>query len=160
DFGGKARFSGTLLDRPGNPVAGAAIAVYQRVPEEAESQIAALTTGSDGGLSYDAGADFSRRLRFVYAGTEATPPAGGSAELLVHGASTLRVDRDHVPNGHSVTFSGQVEGKPLPEKGKLVELQVRLSHEWSTFRTTRSDDAGTWSVEYPFKRTCGIEEYR
>src|SRR5262249_15520917 len=52
DFGGKARFSGTLLDKAGNPLAGAAIAVYQRVPEEAESQIATLTTGSDGSFSY------------------------------------------------------------------------------------------------------------
>src|SRR4029077_19155907 len=87
-------------------------------------------------------------------------PAEGSAEVLVHGASTLKVDRDHVPNGGSITFGGQVEGEPLPEKGKLVELQVRLSHEWSTFRTTRSDASGKWSIEYPFKRTCGVEEYR
>jgi hypothetical protein len=37
---------------------------------------------------------------------------------------------------------------------------VRLSHEWSTFRTIRTDTEGKWSIEYPFKRTCGVEEYR
>jgi hypothetical protein len=160
DFGGKARFSGTLLDKAGNPVAGATVGVLQQVPEEPESQIATLMTGSDGGFSYEVNADSSRRLRFVYSGTPTTLPSEGSAELLVHGGSTLKVDRDHVLNGGSVTFSGQVQGKPLPEKGKLVELQVRLSHEWSTFRTMRSEGAGKWSIEYPFKRTCGIEEYR
>jgi hypothetical protein len=160
DFGGKAQFSGTLLDKTGNPVAGAAIAVYQQVPEEAETQIATLTTGADGSFAYEVEAASSQRMRFVYGGTATTLPSEGSAELLVHGASTLKVDRAHVANGDSVTFSGQVEGRPLPEKGKLVELQVRLSHEWSTFRTIRTDTEGKWSIEYPFKRTCGVEEYR
>ena len=51
-----------------------------------------------------------------YAGTATTLPSEGSAELPVHGASTLKVDRPHVANGGSVTFSGQVEGRPLPER--------------------------------------------
>ncbi|HEX4304816.1 MAG TPA: hypothetical protein VHZ54_02160 [Solirubrobacterales bacterium] len=158
--GGKARFSGTLLDKSGSPVGGAAIVVYQQIPEEAESEVATLTTGSDGGFSYESEADSSRRLRFVYAGTATTLPSEGSAEIVVHGSSTLKVDHDHVANGDAVTFSGRVQGGPLPEKGKLIELQVRLSHEWSTFRTIRSDASGKWSIEYPFKRTCGTEEYK
>ncbi|HEX4307192.1 MAG TPA: Ig-like domain repeat protein [Solirubrobacterales bacterium] len=158
--GDKAGFSGRLLDKAGNPVAGATVAVYQQVPEEAEAQVATLTTGAEGGFDYEVTADSSRRVRFVYAGTATTLPSEGSAELLVHGASTLKVKPEHVLNGGSVTFSGEVEGRPLPETGKLVELQVRLSHEWSTFRTIRSDTNGEWSIEYPFKRTCGVEEYR
>ncbi|MBS1863287.1 MAG: hypothetical protein JSS68_16440 [Actinobacteria bacterium] len=160
EVGGKVEFAGHLLDRAGGPVEGATIAVFQQVPEEAEVQVATVTTGSDGGFTYEAPAESSRRLRFVYGGTATTLPSEGSAELLVHGASTLKVDHAHVLNGQSVTFSGEVEGRPLPEMGKLVELQVRLSHEWSTFRTIRSDDKGAWSIEYPFNRTCGTEEYR
>jgi hypothetical protein len=158
-FGTKARFSGRLLDKAGNPVAGASVAVYQQVPEEAESQVATLTTGAEGGFAYEATAESSRSLRFVYSGTPTTLPSEGSAELLVHGASILKVKPAHVLNGGSVTFSGEVEGRPLPGDGKLVELQVRETHEWSTFRTIRSGPGGEWSIEYPFKRTCGIEEY-
>jgi hypothetical protein len=159
-FGTKATFSGRLLDKAGNPVAGASVAVYQQVPEEAEAQVATLTTGAEGGFAYEVAAESSRRLRFVYPGTATTLPAEGSAELLVHGTSTLKVKPAHVLNGGSVTFTGEVEGRPLPSKGKLVELQVRLSHEWSTFRTTRTGPEGGWSIEYPFRRTCGTERYR
>jgi hypothetical protein len=159
-FGGKATFSGRLLDRSGNPVSGASVAVWQEVPEEAEVQVATLNTGAEGGFIYEVEAGSSRRLRFVYAGTPTTLPAEGSAELLVHGTSTLKVAPGHVVNGGSVTFTGKVRGRPLPADGKLVELQVRLSHEWSTFRTIRSDSGGEWSIPYAFKRTCGKAQYR
>ncbi len=159
-FGTKARFAGRLLDKAGNPLAGASVAVYQQVPEEAEDQVATLTTGAEGGFAYEAEAKSSRRLRFVYSGTPTTLPSEGSAELLVHGTGTLKVKPARVLNGGSVTFTGKVEGRPLPGNGKLVELQVRLSHEWSTFRTIRSGPDGKWSIEYPFKRTCGVEHFR
>jgi hypothetical protein len=159
-FGVKATFAGRLLDKAGNAVAGASVAVYQQVPEEAEAQVATLTTGSEGGFAYEAAAESSRRLRFVYSGTPTTLPAEGSAELLVDGTSTLKVKPAKVLNGHSVVFTGQVLGNQLPPQGKLVELQVRLTHEWSTFRTIRSDPERAWSIPYPFKRTCGTEHYR
>ncbi|MBS1886321.1 MAG: carboxypeptidase regulatory-like domain-containing protein [Actinobacteria bacterium] len=157
--GHKVGFSGRLIDKAGNPVAGATVTVYQQVPEEAEVQVATVTTGAEGGFDYEVTADSSRRVRFAYAGTATTLPSEGSAELLVRAASTLKVRPQHVLNGGSVTFSGRVEGRPLPPSGKLVELEVHLSHEWSTFRTIRSDPNGEWSIEYPFKRTCGVEEY-
>jgi hypothetical protein len=158
-FGRKTEFSGRLLDKVGNPIAGATVTVYQQIAEEAEAQVGTLTTGAEGGFVYEVPAESSRRLRFVYAGTATSLPAEGSAEVLVHGTSSLKVKPANVLNGGSVTFSGEVEGRPLPQMGKLVELQVRLSHEWSTFRTIRSKPDGEWSIEYPFKRTCGVEEY-
>ncbi len=161
EFGSKAEFSGHLLDKSGNPIAGASVAVWQAIPEQqGETQVATLTTGSDGGFSYGVTPESSRHLRFVYSGTPTSLPAEGSAEVLVHSASTIKVAPTHVLNGGSVIFSGDVEGRPLPAAGKLVELQVRLTHEWSTFRTIRTDPEGRWSIEYPFKRTCGKEEYK
>lgn len=158
-FGTKVELSGHLADKAGDPIAGATLAVYQHVPEEAEAQIGTVTTGPQGGFTYRVDALSSARIRFVYAGTETSLPAEGGGEVLVRGASTIKVKPDHVLNGGSVTFDGKVEGGHLPESGKLVELQVRLSHEWSTFRTIRSDAKGAWSIGYSFKRTCGTEEY-
>jgi hypothetical protein len=70
------------------------------------------------------------------------------------------MSRSNVLNGHAVLFSGRVQGRPLPALGKLVELQVRLSHEWSTFRTIRSGPDGRWRIRYRFQRSCGLERFR
>ena len=58
-----------------------------------------------------------------------------------------------------MTFSGRVRGLPVPAAGKLVEVQVRFSDRWQTFRTTRSDATGAWSSRYRFQRTRGLQNY-
>ena len=63
-------------------------------------------------------------------------------------------------NGQAVSFSGRLRTLPVPPGGKLVELQVRLSGRWQTFRTTRTDPAGRWAIRYRFKRTRGVQRYR
>ena len=63
-------------------------------------------------------------------------------------------------NGQAVTFTGRLRTLPAPASGKLVELQVRLSGRWQTFRTVRTDAAGRWAVPYRFKRTRGVQHYR
>ena len=80
--------------------------------------------------------------------------------LRVPAASSLRVDRRRVLNGQAVRFSGKVRSVPFLQSGKLVELQVRLSDRWQTFRTRRTDAAGRWSVPYRFRRTVGVQRYR
>jgi hypothetical protein len=78
---------------------------------------------------------------------------------LVNASSTFSVKPKHVLNGESVTFEGRVKGRPLPEAGKLVELQVELSGEWQTFRTSRTDSKGSWRIPYSFRRTCGEQHF-
>jgi hypothetical protein len=160
DFGTDVKFRGSLADGAGGPVGGATVEVYSRPPEEEETQVAALTTGAEGGFEYDDKAEESSSLRFVYQGTATSLPSETTAEVLVHGRSTLKVSKTHVLNGRSVIFSGRVEGGPIPATGKLVELQVLLAGEWSTFETTRTDAAGAWSLRYPFKRSCGKEVFK
>jgi hypothetical protein len=159
DFGTAVRFEGSLTDGAGGPVAGATVVVYSRPPEEEEAQIATLTTGAEGGFAYAEKAEQSSSLRFVYQGTATSLPTEADAGVLVHGGSTLKVDKTHVLNGQSVLFGGRVEGRPLPGDGKLVELQVLLAEEWSTFETTRTGPDGAWSIRYPFKRSCGKEVF-
>ena len=75
-------------------------------------------------------------------------------------ATSARVSRRRVRNGQAVNFSGRVRGLPVPAAGKLVEVQVRFTDRWQTFRTTRSDRAGRWSSRYRFQRTRGVQRYR
>ncbi|MBS1861129.1 MAG: carboxypeptidase regulatory-like domain-containing protein [Actinobacteria bacterium] len=157
DFGTGVRIEGSLTDRAGGPVAGATVLVFSQPPEEEETQVASLTTGAEGGFAWTEKAEQSSSLRVVYQGTATSLPTEAHAEVLVHGGSTLKVDKAHVLNGQSVVFSGRVEGRPLPSAGKLVELQVLLAEEWSTFETTRTGPDGRWSIRYPFKRSCGRE---
>jgi hypothetical protein len=76
------------------------------------------------------------------------------------GASTLHARPRRLQNGGAVRFSGRVRSLPAPPEGKLVELQVVLSGRWQTFRTTRTDGGGLWSVRYRFRRTCGLTRYK
>ena len=159
-FGHHVRFAGTVVDRAGNPVAGAPIQVYSRPPEGEEALVDTLTTGANGHFAYAIDAHASQALRFAYPGTSTRLPAEDKVSLLVSGRSTFSVNRPRVLNGQSVVFSGRVQGRPLPAAGKLIELQVRLSEEWSTFRTIRSKSDGSWRISYPFKRTCGKQHFR
>ncbi len=102
----------------------------------------------------------TRRLRLAYAGSSLALPSERAFEMRVPAATSVRVSRRRVRNGQTVTFSGRVRGLPVPAEGKLVEVQVRFTDRWQTFRTTRSDASGQWSSRYRFQRTRGVQRYR
>ncbi|HET7177734.1 MAG TPA: hypothetical protein VFI63_03515 [Solirubrobacterales bacterium] len=160
DFGRHVRLAGRLLDHAGNPLTGAPVEVFSRPREGPEGMVGTLTTNAQGRFAYALDALASQTLRFAYPGTATRLPAEGTVILLVAGHSTFAVSRSHLLNGQSVLFSGDVQGRPLPATGKLVELQVLLSRGWQTFRTARSEPDGHWRIPYRFKRTCGLARYR
>ena len=77
--------------------------------------------------------------------------------LVVPAASSIRVNRRRVLNGQPVSFHGRLRA---PRGDKLVELQVRFSNGWQTFRTTRTGPESKWRVRYRFARSCGLARYR
>jgi hypothetical protein len=158
-FGRHVRFAGVLVDRSGNPVAGATVQVYSHPPEGDETLVDTLSTGAHGHFAYAVDARASQALRFAYPGTTTRLPAEDKVALLVSGRSTFAVNRARVRNGQAVVFSGRVQGRPLPAAGKLIELQVWLVDEWSTFRTIRSKADGRWRIPYRFERTCGVQRF-
>ncbi|MGN6816994.1 MAG: hypothetical protein ACTHK3_13080 [Solirubrobacterales bacterium] len=166
-FGRRVRVGGRLVNSAGHPLSGAKVLVYSQRMEGKEPVAGteeledAVTTDSDGRFVYPVEARSSQQFRFVYEGTATILPVEDRATLLVKATSTFSVTPDHILNGESVTFSGRVRGRPLPAKGKLVELQYEPSpNEWQTFRTVRSDATdGTWSKVYFFRRTCGKASY-
>ena len=87
-------------------------------------------------------------------------PTASEVALFVPAASTIRARPRHVRNGQAVHFVGRLRSLPPPAAGKLIELQVVLSGEWQTFRTTLTDQQGGWRVPYRFRRTCGVTRYR
>jgi hypothetical protein len=159
-FGRKVRLGGRLVDAAGMPLVGAQVNVYATPREGAERLAGTATTNDSGRYAVDIEARSSQALRFVYPGTATILPVQDTATLLVKGRSSLKVDRGRVLNGQKVAFSGRVRGRPLPSAGKLIEMQVRLSDDWQTFRTTRSGPKGGWRVSYRFERTCGLQSFR
>lgn len=159
-FGRRIRFGGLLVNRAGHPLIGAKIFVFSRIREGSEELNGSVTTNDRGRFSYAVEARASHRFRFVYPGTATILPVEDIASLLVKGRSTLSVKPRRIQNGDSVVFSGRVKGRPLPEAGKLVELQVLLTEEWQTFRTIRSRSDGIWRIPYRFQRTCGLRHFR
>jgi hypothetical protein len=159
-FGRQVHVVGRLTNTDGQGIAGAEVQVLARSATSAEQHEALLHTDGEGRYSYTAAASQSRALRLVYAGSSAILPAQAEVRLLVPAASSLGVDHRNVLNGQAVTFGGRVRTLPVPAGGKLVELQVRLSGRWQTFRTARTDASGRWAVRYRFKRTRGVQRFR
>ena len=116
-----------LVNRAGHPLADAKVLVYSRPKEGTEQLVGAVTTDASGRFSYPVEARASQTFRFVYPGTATILPIEDTATLLVKATSTFTVKPKRVQNGDSVTFSGRVKGRPLPEAGKLLELQVRFT---------------------------------
>lgn len=158
-FGRKVHLGGRLINRAGHPMADAKVLVYSRPKEGGEQLVGTVTADASGRFSYTVEARASQRFRFAYPGTATILPVEDSATLLVKGTSTLFVKPKRVQNGDSVAFSGRVKGRPLPEAGKLLELQVRFTSGWQTFRTIHTETDGTWQIPYLFDRTCGDQEF-
>lgn len=159
-FGRRVRLGGRLTDAAGKPLVGMPVSVYSTPREGTERLAGTAATDERGRYAFKTRARSSQALRFAYPGSATILPAQDTATLLVKGRSSLKADRRQVLNGQRVTFSGRVRGRPLPAAGKLVEMQVRLSEDWQTFRTTRSGPKGGWKVAYRFERTCGVQRFR
>lgn len=159
-FGRRVRIAGRLANRDGQGIAGAEVRVYARSGVAPEQLVAVLQTDRDGRYRYTAAGGMSRRLVFAYPGSPLILAAQREVTLAVPALSSLRASRRHLLNGQAVKLSGRLRTLPVPPRGKLVELQVRLSGRWQTFRTTRTDEQGRWAIRYQFNRTRGVQQYR
>jgi hypothetical protein len=159
-FGGRADIRGRLADRSSHGIAGASIQVLSRSVASAEHLEAVVRTAADGRFRYTVAGTTSRTLRLAYGGSPLVLPTQSEVSVRIPAAGSLKVKRRHLLNGQVAQFSGVVHSLPLPAGGKLVELQVRLSGRWQTFRTRRTDSAGRWSIPYRFRRTTGVQRYR
>jgi hypothetical protein len=155
-YGRQSIIAGRLSDGAGKPIAHVPVMVADNANG---TPLTTLTTTSTGRFRYAAPNGKSRTLRFRYEGTPFLRSITRDIELLVSGTTSLVVSQHFALNGESVTFAGRVQGRPLPEGGKLVELQARVRKRWRTFATARSDRRGRWSYRYRFDGTRGRQKY-
>jgi hypothetical protein len=158
--GRHAEVAGRLVNRDGHGIASADVRVLSSSSVSPEQLLAVVQTDTEGRFRYRAAGSTSRRLRFAYAGSSLILPAERTIAMSVPALTSLRVSRGRALNGQAVSFSGKLRTEPAPPNGKLIELQVRLSDRWQTFRTTRSDTARRWAIRYRFKRTRGEQRFR
>lgn len=159
-FGDQAWLAGRLTGPGGQAIANAPVQLFSSTTTSPEQLVDTVLTDASGRFRYRASGASTRTLRLAYGGSPQTLPAQDQVRMRVPAASKVRVRPKRVANGKAVTFSGRVRGLPVPASGKLVEVQVRLSGHWQTFRTTRSDQAGRWTSRYRFRRTVGVLYYR
>jgi YD repeat-containing protein len=151
----RAAVAGRLATNDGRAITGAAIQLLA-----AEQVVDTATTDANGRFRISVVGTQSQDLRLAYSGSSQALPTQTTLKLRVPAATSARVSRSRVRNGQAITFRGRVRGLPVPAAGKLVEVQVRFTDRWQTFRTTRSDALGRWSSRYRFQRTRGVQRYR
>jgi hypothetical protein len=99
-------------------------------------------------------------VRFDYEGTRLTRPARAELRVLVRAGSSIAVNRRFALNGQAVSFRGRLRRGPIPDGGKLIDLQAFYRGKWRTFATPRTDGKGRWSYDYRFEATSGVVTYR
>ncbi len=159
-YGEPVKLAGRLTGGDGRPIAGASVQLLTSTRSGTEELLETLATDGDGRFRTAATGAHTRTFRLVYSGSLQALPGQTTLEMRVPASTSVRASRHRLRNGQAVTFSGRVRGLPVPAIGKLVEIQVRFTKRWQTFRTTRTDALGRWSSRYRFQRTRGVQNYR
>jgi hypothetical protein len=81
--------------------------------------------------------------------------AEATLRVKVKAGVRLSVEPRTAARGRTVRISGGLVGRPLPRRGKVVELQARTAGEaWITFRTIRaSSRTGRFATRYTFRQS-------
>ncbi len=155
----RAVLAGQLAGPTGGPRAGDEVRILARAPGAPEYPLARVRTDSRGRFRHAITVGTSQIVRVAFDGSNTTLPAQQEVVLQVPASGSLRASRRRLRNGRSVVFSGRVRTHPLPQAGKLVELQAHFRGRWRTFQTLRTDPVGRWRFLYRFGGTVGRVKY-
>lgn len=162
-FGRSVRLRGRLTRPRRGPIRRARIEVSEKVdlPKARWRRVATVRTSRTGRFSYKASRGKARRLRFRYRGTNLLRGRRKDVHVRVRGTTSIRVSSHRAVNGSSVVFRGRLRGRPVPETGKLVELQVFTRGRWRTFAQPRASvRTGRWAFRYRFEAVRGNVIFR
>jgi hypothetical protein len=152
---------GKLESANGEPLPYRSIEVFAQ-PFAGGSFWHVATTGCDrdGRFTYRIARGGSRTLRFRWDGTGLIKPALAELRVLVPARTSIAPSRKSLRNGQSVSFRGKLVGGPVPDGGKLIDLQAFYRGRWRTFATPRTNGSGRWRFRYRFEATRGVVRYR
>jgi hypothetical protein len=145
-YGRRVIVRGRLRTQDGDPIAGAHLQVFDpQSTGRSQATRGGVATGNDGRFSYAVEASASRTLTIGYGADSGDLIAATRLKLRVRASATLRVTL----TGIQVRYRGRVLSKPLPRRGKLVEIQGRApGASWKKFATRRTTRDGTFSGTY------------
>jgi 5-hydroxyisourate hydrolase-like protein (transthyretin family) len=157
-----ATVSGILTNPDGQPLEDVPVQVFSRpdLPGAGFAAAAVVRTDRTGRFTYKVRGTTSRTLRLRYDGTTRIRPSTADVKIAVPARSTFRLTPRRIVNGQTVTFSGRVQGGPIPAKGKLIQLQKRSGRTWLPFRVVRTDAAGRWRHVEPVVSVSGLVVFR
>jgi hypothetical protein len=165
-FGKRAVIRGRLVDAGGAGIRNARIELVatNAMPGATAVDKGGARTRQDGGWTLILPANVaSRTLTFRYRShlADERPIAEVELRLRVRAGLTLHVTPRHTHNRGTVRFSGKLLGSPVPQRGKLIELQARGrgGGRWLTFKTIRTSSRGAFHARYTFHATYGAVTY-
>ncbi len=145
-YGRRVVIRGRLRTQGGDPISGARLQVFDpAVAGGGQPGDGGISTGPDGRFSYTVRAAKSRTLTIGYGTGSGELTAVARVRLRVRASATLRVSLA----GIQVRYRGRMLSKPVPRRGKLVEIQGRApGGSWKTFARRRTTRGGTFSGTY------------
>jgi hypothetical protein len=157
-YGRRNVIRGRLVTAAGAGIRGARVELLAAIDGRARAlrDDGGTRTRRDGRFTLILPADVSSRtlvLRYRSHANDTVSVAEGTLRLSVRAGVRLRVTPRTAARGRTVRISGRLVGRPLPLKGKVVELQARSpGAPWITFRTIRASRRGRFATRYTFHR--------
>ena len=154
-FGKRPRLAGRARRTDGAPI----VSAFITVSPVRGGWTRTVVAGGGGYYSLRLPAGPSRRLD-----VRALAPGAGSlacttARIGTRAGVTLKATERVRPGGR-VRFRGRLKGRPVPARGKLVELQAFDGGRWRTFAQPRSRRDGRYTAAYRLRRTFGPRTFR
>ncbi|MEA2149797.1 MAG: hypothetical protein QOD69_1627 [Solirubrobacteraceae bacterium] len=151
-FGSRPTVRGTLADEQGRPVAGATIAILQRLRKAGADpvQIATAATNPEGSFSAKLEGGPSRSITFAYrafAG-DSRPAATSVLRANVAAVVSARVSPRSVRVGAPITLAGRLV--LLGRAGVEIRIQARQGRTWHTVDTVRTSAGGAFRWRHRF----------
>ncbi len=150
--GAKIVITGRLVDADGNPIADAAVDVFEQIAVVAApwNKVDTIKTDSQGGYVYRPKTTASRRLRFAYSEKREVSDYRATREVFVSvtAGMTIKARSRVVPRLGLIKLSGKVIVDQLPARGAWVEVQVLDAKVWRTVATRRLSAEGRWVFKH------------
>jgi len=152
---------GRLVDERDQPIAGATVAVLQRLKHVGADpvQVATVQTAGDGAFSYKLNRGPSRTVTFAYSAftNDPTPTAASSLRTIARATVSARISPRSVRAGGHISLAGKLS--PLGGEGIEVKIQARDGHNWRTIDDTMTTRGGRFRWSYRFKSSGGGRTY-